>query len=68
MDRAAGPTWDRLVLADIPAGVFAKVDPCGSLGPGDRLAPLNVALMDLLDREHGTAFGPLTAAPDVRAG
>ena len=68
MDRAAGSTGDRLVLADIPAGVFAKVDPCGSLGPGDRLAPLNVALMDLLDREHGTAFGPLTAAPDVRAG
>ena len=68
MDRAAGPTGDRLVLADIPAGIFAKVDPCGSLGPGDRLAQLNVALMDLLDREHGARFGRLTAAPDVRGG
>ena len=68
MERADGPTGDRLALADIPQGCFAKVDPCASLSPGDRVAPLNVALLEHLDREHDAGFGRLVAAPDVRAG
>ncbi len=66
LERSATPTGDRLVIADTPLGFFAKVDPCASLTPGARLAPLNVALMAHLDREVGAGFGELTAAPDVR--
>ena len=64
--RAERETGDRLVLSDTATGCFAKVDPCGSMRPGARLAPLNVALMEHLDREHGSDFGTLTAARDVR--
>lgn len=66
LERADAPTGDELVLADTPTGFFAKVDPCASLRPGDRLAPLNVALMAHLDREHDAGFGDLTAARDAR--
>ncbi|GAA5151243.1 hypothetical protein GCM10023340_29790 [Nocardioides marinquilinus] len=59
-------TGTTLVAADTPVGFFAKLDPCALLTPGQRLAPLNVALLDLLDREHGTGFGALEAAPDLR--
>jgi hypothetical protein len=55
-----------LVAADTPVGFFAKLDPCTLLAPGDRLAPLNVALMAHLDEAHGAGFGPLEAAPDLR--
>jgi hypothetical protein len=64
--RSAAPTGTTLVAADTAVGFFAKLEPCALLAPGDRLAPLNVALLDLLDREHATGFGPLEAAPDLR--
>lgn len=66
LTRAAGPTGNTLVLADTPSGFFSKIAPCGALGPGDRLAPVNAALMAFLDREYDTGFGPVEAAPDVR--
>jgi hypothetical protein len=55
-----------LVMADTPSGLFAKVQPCAALGPGVRLATVNLALYDLLDREFGVDLGDLSAAPDLR--
>jgi hypothetical protein len=37
------------------------------LSPGERLGPLNAALLRFLDDELGTGFGPVEPAPDVRA-
>ena len=50
-----------------PSGLFAKVDPCAAVVPGRRLAPVNAALLRLLDATYGTSFGPMEPAPDVRA-
>jgi len=66
VDRAGSDTGDRLVLSDTPVGFFAQLDPCTTMVPGARLAPVNVALMEFLDREYDAGFGTLTAAPDVR--
>jgi hypothetical protein len=65
--RSVDATGDRLHLADIPSGVFARVEPCSALRPGARLAPVSAALARYLDAEHGTSFGRLEPAPDVRA-
>ncbi|MGZ4448534.1 MAG: hypothetical protein ACXVW4_01965 [Nocardioides sp.] len=59
-------TGNTLVVADTPSGFFAKVDPCVALAPGDRLARVNVALLDFVDRAYGSDFGVLEAAPDLR--
>jgi hypothetical protein len=59
-------TGSELVAADTPVGFFAKIDPCALLGAGDRLAPLNTALLAHLDAAFGTGFGELQPAPDVR--
>ena len=66
LSRAATETGTTLVAADTPIGFFARLDPCPLLGPGQRLAPLNVALLAFLDEEYGTGFGALQAAPDLR--
>jgi hypothetical protein len=65
--RADGETGNTLVVADTPSGFFAKVDPCVALSPGERLARINVALLAFVDREYGSAFGPLEPAPDLRS-
>ncbi len=57
---------DVLALADTPTGFFAKIDPCAALGPGERLAPLNVALLGFLSREYDAGVPPVEAAPDLR--
>ncbi len=59
-------TGTTLVAADTPVGFFAKLDPCALLAPGDRLAPLNVALTAHLDEAFDAGFGTLEAAPDLR--
>ncbi|MCW2795799.1 hypothetical protein [Nocardioides sp.] len=64
--RADEPTGNILVVADTPTGFFAKVEPCLALGPGERLAEVNVALLAFVDAEYGSTFGALEAAPDVR--
>ena len=64
--RARAETGNTLVVADTAAGFFAKVDPCIALAPGERLADVNVALLAFLDREFGSDFGHLEAAPDLR--
>ena len=63
---AAHETGNVLSVGPTPSGLFAKVDPCAALVPGQRLAPLCAALHARLDEDHGTSFGPLEAAPDVR--
>jgi hypothetical protein len=66
LERTEVETGSTLAAADTPNGFFAKLDPCAALTQGQRLADLNLALAELLDREHGTDFGPLTAGADVR--
>ena len=57
---------DVLALADTPTGFFAKIEPCAALVPGERLAPLNAALLAFLTREYAAGFPPVEAAPDLR--
>jgi hypothetical protein len=66
LTRAAENTGNTLVIADTPSGFFSKISPCAALGPGDRLAPVNAALLAYLDREYDAGFGPVEAAPDLR--
>ncbi len=66
LERSEEETGNVLVVGNTPAGFFAKIHPCASLRPGDRLAPLNAALIDFLDREYDAGLGPVVAAPDVR--
>jgi hypothetical protein len=61
----------RVVAADIASGFVARVEPCALLRPGDRMAPLNHALMAFCDRELGTRFladDDLTWGRDPTAG
>ena len=66
-DRApdGGATGNVFVAADLPHGFFAAVDPCAALVPGRRVAEVNVALVDFVDRELGTGLGPVEMAPDL---
>jgi len=64
--RADGRTGNTLVIADTPSGFFSKVWPFSALQPGDRLAPVNAALLAYLDREYDAGFGPVEVAPDLR--
>ena len=64
--RVALDGVDVLSVADTPTGCFAKLEPCSVLSPGDRLAPLNAALLSFLDREYDAGVPPLEPAPDLR--
>ena len=66
LTKAQGKTGNTLVVADTPSGFFSRIAPCAALAPGDRLAPLNAALLAYLDREYDAGFGPVEAAPDLR--
>jgi hypothetical protein len=55
-----------LSVADTPTGLFAKIEPCTALAPGDRLAPLNAALFGLLNEEYDAGLPQVEAAPDLR--
>jgi hypothetical protein len=66
MERAEFETGNTLSAADTPNGFFAKVDPCVAIRRGQRLAEINLALAELMDREHGAGFGTLEAGADVR--
>ena len=58
-------TDDVVAVADTPSGGFASIVPCSFMRRGDRLAEVDLALMELLDQEYDAGFGPLVAAPDV---
>ena len=76
--RDIAVTWDgtaltraddghlQITMGPMSPGTFATIEVASVLRQGDRLAPLNVALMRFLDAEFGCDFGPVEAAPDVR--
>ncbi len=66
LSRTTEDTGTVLEMGDTPTGFFARLEPCRLLRPGDRLGPLNAALMAFLDEEYDTGFGPLTPAPSLR--
>jgi len=66
MERSEVETGNTLSAGDTPNGFFAKVDPCRALRRGERLAGINLALAELMDRDHGAGFGRLEAGADVR--
>jgi hypothetical protein len=55
-----------LLVGPNPMGAYAKIDTRDALAVGDRIGPLNAALMRFLDEELGAGFGPVEPAPDVR--
>ena len=66
LSRSTEDTGTVLELGRTPTGFFARLEPCRLLRRGDRLAPLNAALMAFLDEEYDAGFGPQQPAPDVR--
>lgn len=66
IERTDELTGTVLVLGNTAGGFFAKLEPCPLLAVGDRIAPLNVALMAHLDKEYAAGFGAVEAAPDLR--
>ncbi len=74
-----GVTWDgrRLLRRDdgpltvqvgpTGSGTFVRMEVDGVLVAGDRVGPLNAALVRLLDDQLDAGFGPVEAAPSVRA-
>jgi hypothetical protein len=64
--RTEEETGSLFQVGSTSSGLFARVDPCAAVVPGQRLAPVNAALLRLLDASYGTSFGPLEPAPDVR--
>jgi hypothetical protein len=66
--RADDETGNLFSVGPTPSGLFARVEPCAAVATGQRLAPVNAALLALLDASYGTSFGPVQPAPDVRSG
>ena len=64
--RAEEETGNLFQIGSASSGLFARVEPCTAVVPGRRLAPVNAALLRLLDASYGTSFGPMEPAPDVR--
>ena len=64
--RADTDTGSTLAVTDTPSGFLVRIDPCTLVPPGHRLAEVALALLALVDREYGSHFGALTAAPAVR--
>jgi hypothetical protein len=64
--RTEDETGNLFSVGPTPSGLFARVEPCAAVVPGRRLAPVNAALLALLDASYGTSFGPVQPAPDVR--
>jgi len=64
--RADVETGNIFSIGATPSGLFAKVEPCTALVPGQRLAPVNAALVAYVNATYGTRFGAARPAPDVR--
>jgi hypothetical protein len=64
--RAADGDGATVQVGPSAVGAFCRLKD-DLLSPGERLGPLNAALLRFLDDELGTGFGPVEAAPDVRA-
>jgi hypothetical protein len=64
--RVDAGTADTVVMVGpSPIGAFCRLNG-DLLSTGDRIAPVNAAMLRLLDAELGTGFGPVEVAPDVR--
>ncbi len=66
--EAARASRAAVMVGPTAVGSYAKVDGADLLQPGDRLGPLNTALLRFLDEELGAGFGEVTTAPDLRRG
>jgi hypothetical protein len=64
--RTEEETGNLFDVGATPSGMFARVEPCAAVVPGQRLAPVNAALLRFLDASYGTSFGPMEPAPDGR--
>jgi hypothetical protein len=64
--RADEETGNVFSIGPTPSGLFAKVDPCTALVPGQRLAPVSAALLAYVDATYCTGLGSAEPAPDVR--
>ena len=64
--RTDEETGNLFQIGSAVSGLFARVEPCAAVVPGRRLAPINAALLRLLDAGYGTSFGPMEPASDVR--
>ncbi len=67
MERSEVETGNTLFAGDTPNGFFAKVDPCAALRRGERLAGINLALAELLDRDHGASSASWRPVPTCAA-
>jgi hypothetical protein len=56
-----------LVAGPTSSGTFVGVRATDVLRPGERIGPLNAALIAFLDEQLGAGFGRVTPPPDVRA-
>lgn len=56
-----------LVVGPTAIGAFARIKTGDALQVGDRVGPLNAAMMRFLDEELGAGFGQVAPPPDVRA-
>ncbi len=65
--RSVAETGRMLSVGVTPTGLFVKVEPDVDLSTGDRLAPVNTALLAYVDHTYGSSFGRLEPAPDLRA-
>jgi len=64
--RTAEETGNVFAVGSTPSGLFAKVDPCSAIVPGERLAKVNAALVAYVDATYGSGLGAAEPAPDVR--
>ena len=55
-----------LTLGPTAMGTFARLEVGEAMRVGDRVAPLNAALMAFLDADLGARLGPVSTPPDVR--
>ena len=65
--RAERETGNVFAIGSTPSGLFAKVDPCSAVVRGQRLAPVNAALVAYVDATYDAGFGTAEPAPDVRS-
>jgi hypothetical protein len=68
-EAAGAEPFGTILAGPNPAGAFIRFLPAPDrLVKGERMAPYAIAMMAFADTRWGTGFGPVEAAPDVRAG
>jgi hypothetical protein len=68
-DASGTEPFGTILAGPNPAGAFVRFLPAPDrLVKGERMASYAIAMMAFADARWGTGFGPVEAAPDVRAG